>query len=168
MYVAVLIGMTFCGILLLLLALGYRSIEEERRREDERQAERRHRALEPRFFAAEQDYSGRPRFDEAVAVSNADLDSLVVEVERFLRLEYLLAERFLDQPSIANLHTRTHKACWARTSTSVASRSNTSPDTLVGDVERHLRREQFLVDLFLVQPSFSNLHRRTQRACLTN
>jgi len=127
------------GFTLLILVFGYRTIEEERAREE---AEARASAELPQmtrsFFAAPARASGAP---EAVPVD----DSVVESVEKYLHDEQLLASRFVEEPSAERLHVHSQ---W----------SILPNDSMFEGVEQLLSRERELAEEFVSNPSVESLY----------
>ena len=158
MAIAILIGAAFFGVTLLILVFAYQSIEDQRARERENEAAAAVPPGVPRagFFGPD-----RPASATRALASYPHLDALVVEIDRFLRGEQLLAERFLSHPSAVNLHTNTQRAWWNSASPERARGKSTGDlDLVVDQVEQRFRRERRIAERFLDEPSLVNLHHR--------
>jgi len=88
--------MFFFGGIVLILGLGVMNIEEERSRNGANQTE----GWDSRSFFSSSAAMGLDPSGEVVD------DSLVLEVERFLRDEVAVADRFVSEPSVENLYWR--------------------------------------------------------------
>ena len=100
-----LLGMLFAflfGGMVLMLVLGGRAIEEERKREER---EARPRLMEDsrlaRFFAPALSVAPQTELDEALLLR---IEALLLRVEKYLETEQSLADAFVSQPSIENLY----------------------------------------------------------------
>jgi len=128
------------GCTILILVCGYKNIEEQRAQERERLSNRD--LLVPQSF-----FGGRGRPGSRLQVP-ADLgDALVEVVERYLRDEQLVVQRFIDEPSAERLHVHSQ---W----------SLLPNDSAFERVERHLSRERLLAEQFASNPTVERLHGR--------
>lgn len=91
------------GAVFLILALGFRSIEQERAaREADETAESDKLIPIPRFFAR----AGRGR---AASPAEPVEDAVLHRVQRYLRDEQALADEFVSEPTVERLYRRTGK-----------------------------------------------------------
>jgi len=89
------------GAGMLILLLGYRGIEEQRARDEQRQAEQlqaaRDRVPAPRFFVVQP-------ATELPSTGPLLNDALLASLESYVRSEQALAAQFVDEPSIDSLY----------------------------------------------------------------
>lgn len=96
------------GMLTLILTMGYKNIETERG-----QAQEMLEVSEPLFFGLDESTRVSVKLSDRGVNTSDDLESLVHQVDQYLRREKKLAERFSDKPTVANLHRRTESAPWS-------------------------------------------------------
>lgn len=88
------------GAGMLVLLLGYRGIEEQRARDEQRQAEQLQAARDkaaPRFFVVQP-------ATELPSTGPVLNDALLASLESYVRSEQALAAQFVDEPSIDSLY----------------------------------------------------------------
>jgi len=87
---------------MLVLLLGYRSIEEQRAREEEQREAQELRAVRdmaamPRFFAG-------PTVTDSLSAGPVLDDALLADLESYVRAEQVLAAQFVNEPSVDSLY----------------------------------------------------------------
>lgn len=89
------------GALFLMLLLGYRSVEQERSKEEETSRESRDNFIPvPRFFA-------RLSPERPADVAEGVNESVLRGVQRYLEMEQASAEEFVSRPSVDRLYRKT-------------------------------------------------------------
>ena len=120
MYAPIFLGVivvVLFGMVLLALTMGFKEIEEKRRKQAEEVRQSRY-VLAPHFFGpqhvASTTASGSVGKGGATEAENVDLDAVVIQVEEFLGREETLAQRFVDEPSVDNLYGKVRMTSWTK------------------------------------------------------
>lgn len=106
------VALLLFGMLTLILTMGYKNMETERAQTGSGEVHVTIDIPEPHFFGLDQSPASQATRNTRGAYTTADLTTLVGEVEQYLRQEKSLAEKFMDKPSVANLHRRSKSAPW--------------------------------------------------------